>query len=102
MKHGSSRIHRVIDCMSFYITARYVGGAAVGIHMIGAILGIVFQNEHNRFLPDGAAAQIVHKHPVCQVIICTMSKGSRFSLTQSISVIAAESQGVQPGKRIYC
>ena len=70
--------------------------------MIGAILGIIFHNDYQGFLPDGAVAQIVNEQSCGQVIVGNLCKGSWHIQAKPHGVIVNESDCIELRDRIYC
>ena len=71
-------IHGMIDKSSLYKSTGNISGTAVCVHVVGTILGIVFQYKHHAFFPYRAFAQVVNKHAHSKIVIGTMRKRLAF------------------------
>jgi hypothetical protein len=87
----------MVNKISFYETSCHISGTAVCINMVWAILGIIFQNENNRFFPDGTLAQVFNEHAYCMVVVGYMRKWCGFAFSQSLCVVIDESEGTKLG-----
>src|SRR5271166_5079723 len=63
------------------------------VHMIGAVLRVVFDHEDCGVLPDGALADRFHQLAYCVVVVGYLSQRALYIGTVSLRVIVHETYG---------
>ena len=68
-------IHKTL----FNISSGQKCNTAMSINMIRTVLCIILNNYYQTVFPDGTVAQVINKHPDCQIIIGDMCNRGWFS-----------------------
>ena len=68
-QHARSRVHARIDVPPLRVGAYHQGRTAMGVNVVRAVLGVVFQHENCRVLPELAVADRLDHSAQGQVVI---------------------------------
>src|ERR1700686_435989 len=74
------------------ILADNQGDAAVGVDVVGAVLGVIFENEESSIVPIGAVGYGVHDAPDSQVIVSNGGGGLGFVLGATGGVVVGKAK----------
>lgn len=58
--------------------------------MVGSVLRVVLQDEHDGFLPGGAFAQVIEEHAHGQVVVRDVGEGRRPARGRSLGMVVGQ------------
>ena len=79
------------------VGADYERGRPVRIDVVRAVLGVVFQHENRRFVPDRAVREVIDKLTQRQVIVGHMGGGGGSAHSGTARVVVAEADTTEMG-----
>src|SRR5208282_982746 len=76
------------------------GGRAMGVHVVGAVLRVVFEDENGRVVPIGAGGNLLDEKAEGVVIVRDVELRGGHARPETVGVIVGQIDDVESGKRI--
>ena len=94
-QHPGGGVSGVHHGVAAHVRPHQVGRGAVGIHVVGAVLGIVFHYHHHRFLPDRAFGKVLDEAAQGQVVVGGVRQRAKLALARSEGVVVGQADDAE-------
>ena len=96
-EHRRRAVHRRVDRVPLDVRADRQGDRAVGVDVVGAVLGVVLDHEDGHLLPEPALAQPLDHPAERQVVVGEVGRRGRLAGRRARGVVVGQPQDDQAG-----